>query len=277
MSSDYSGGGDPARSLALLWGVAKAPNRGPKAGLTVNGIVRAATELADAEGLPALSMRRVAERLGVGTMSLYTYVPAKAELLDLMLDRAMAETVPDDEVSLDRDGEATPSAAVAPPSPDPTTWRARLVAVAHANRELYLRHPWLLRVVTSRPTLGPGATAKYEHELRAVDGIGLSDLEMDAVVALIGGFVQGAVRGVVDAAEVERQSGLTELQWWEACAPLFAQVFDPARFPVVTRVGAAAGEEHQSATSPDHGFAFGLDRVLDGIDVLVRTRTGTAG
>lgn len=277
MSTDYSGGGDPARSLALLWGATKPPSRGPKAGLTVERIVRTAIELADAEGLPALSMRRVAERLGVGTMSLYTYVPAKAELLDLMLDRAMAETVPDDELPLDRAGEAADTDSLAPASPDPAAWRARLVAVAHANRELYLRHPWLLRVVTSRPTLGPGATAKYEHELRAVDGIGLSDLEMDSVVALIGGFVQGAVRGVVDAAEVERQSGLTELQWWEACAPLFAQVFDPERFPVVTRVGAAAGEEHQSATSPHHGFGFGLERVLDGIDVLVRARTGTPG
>lgn len=265
MSTDYSGGGDPARSLALLWGATTPSSRGPKAGLTVERVVRTAIELADAEGLPALSMRRVAERLGVGTMSLYTYVPAKAELLDLMLDRAMAETVPEhgpDDV---------------PPAPDPSAWRARLEAVAHANRDLYLRHPWLLRVVTSRPTLGPGATGKYEHELRAVDGIGLSDVEMDAVVALIGGFVRGAVRGAVDAAEVERESGLTELQWWEACAPLLEQVFDPARFPVATRVGAAAGEEHQSASSADHGFAFGLERVLDGIDVLVRARTGTPG
>jgi AcrR family transcriptional regulator len=263
MSTDYSGGGDPARSLALLWGATKPPSRGPKAGLTVERIVRTAIELADAEGLAALSMRRVAERLGVGTMSLYTYVPAKAELLDLMLDRVMAETVP----------ESDPSDA----TPDPSAWRPRLEAVAHGNRDLYLRHPWVLRVATSRPTLGPGATGKYEHELRAVDGIGLSDVEMDAVVALVGGFVRGAVRGAVDAAEVERESGLTELQWWEACAPLLEQVLDPARFPVATRVGAAAGEQHQSANSADHGFAFGLERVLDGIDVLVRSRTGTAG
>ncbi|MCA1656013.1 MAG: TetR/AcrR family transcriptional regulator, partial [Pseudonocardiaceae bacterium] len=94
-SRHYGGRGDPIRSMQLMWGDGPAPrSRGPKQGLTVDRIVRAGIEIADADGLAALSMRRVAERLGVGTMSLYTYVPAKAELVDVMYDRAVGTVDP---------------------------------------------------------------------------------------------------------------------------------------------------------------------------------------
>jgi hypothetical protein len=95
---------------------------------------------------------------------------------------------------------------------------------------------------------------------------------MDAVVTLINGFVHGAVRGAVEAAEAERRTGMTDEQWWARQAPLLERVFDPARFPVAARVGAAAGEEHQAAVDPAHAFEFGLERVLDGIEALVRSR-----
>ncbi|MGH3621146.1 MAG: TetR/AcrR family transcriptional regulator, partial [Sciscionella sp.] len=78
---EYGGGSDPKRSMELLWSIGEAPSRGPKQRLSLAEVVRAAIELADVDGLGALSMRRVAERLGIGTMSLYTYVPAKAELI----------------------------------------------------------------------------------------------------------------------------------------------------------------------------------------------------
>ena len=90
-TGNYASSGDPQRTMKLLWGVADAPTRGPKPALTVEDIVRAAVELADAEGLAAVSMRKVAERLGKSAMSLYSYVPGKAELLDLMIDRTLAE------------------------------------------------------------------------------------------------------------------------------------------------------------------------------------------
>ena len=86
-TTEHSGSGDVSRSLELLWGLGERPSRGPKPGLTLDRIVTAAVAVADAEGLGALSMRRVATDLGVGTMSLYRYVPGKAELLDLMLDK----------------------------------------------------------------------------------------------------------------------------------------------------------------------------------------------
>ncbi|NUT09445.1 MAG: TetR/AcrR family transcriptional regulator [Nonomuraea sp.] len=252
MTVEYPGKGDPARSLALLWRTSERASRKGRPELSVDRIVRAAIEVADAEGLPALSMRRVAERLGVGTMSLYTYVPGKPELLDVMLDTVYAETARPEDV--------------------PGGWRARLELIARENWALYLRHPWLLQVAVSRPVLGPNATAKYDYELRAVDGIGLTDLEMDSVITLITGFVHGTARGAVEAAQAESRTGLTDMEWWAAHAPFLSRISDATRFPTAARVGQSAGEALQAAYSPEHAFEFGLQRVLDGVQVLVDSR-----
>ncbi len=252
MTTEYSGSGDPARSLALLWRAREQPSRG-KAGLSVDQIVDAAIEVADIEGLAALSMRRVAERLGVGTMSLYTHVPGKAELLDVMLDTVYGET-------------ARPEGVAG-------GWRARLEQIARENWALYHRHPWMLHVATGRPPLGPNVTAKYDYELRAVDGIGLTDVEMDSVISLISGHVQSAARGAVEASQVEQRTGMTDEQWWWAHAPLLAKIVDTSRYPTATRVGTAAGVAHGAAYNPEHAFEFGLQRVLDGIDALIQARS----
>jgi AcrR family transcriptional regulator len=249
---EYSGKGDPARSLALLWRTSERTSRKGRPELSVERIVRAAIDVADAEGLQALSMRRVAERLGVGTMSLYTYVPGKPELFDVMLDTVYGETA--------RPEDATGG------------WRGRLEQIARENWALYLRHPWLLQIAATRPVLGPNATAKYDYELRAVDGIGLTDLEMDSVITLITGFVHGAARGAVEAAQAESQTGMTDEQWWAAHAPFLSLIADPGRFPTAARVGQAAGEAFNAAYSPEHAFEFGLQRVLDGIEALVSQR-----
>ncbi|MGO4423231.1 TetR/AcrR family transcriptional regulator, partial [Streptomyces sp. MCAF7] len=89
-TTEHSGSGDISRSLELLWGTGERPSRGPKRGLTLERIVTAAIAVADAEGLAAVSMRRLSAELGTGTMSLYRYVPGKAELLDLMLDQVQS-------------------------------------------------------------------------------------------------------------------------------------------------------------------------------------------
>jgi AcrR family transcriptional regulator len=255
VTTEYSGSGDPKRSMELLWGVQERPRRGPRPRLTVEEITFAAIEVADTEGLAALSMRRVAERLGIAAMSLYTYVPGKAELLDLMLDTVSAET--------------------ARPADVPGGWRGRLEQVARQNWELYRRHPWMVHIAPGRPVLGPNMLAKYDYELGAVEGTGLTDVEMDSVLTLVLGHVAGTARGVVDAAEAERRTGMTDAQWWEAHAPLLEQVFDAARFPTAARVGAAAGEALQAAYDPEHAFEFGLRRVLDGVGVLVASRRQT--
>jgi AcrR family transcriptional regulator len=254
--TEYSGGGDPTLSMQLLWGTREPPTRGPKRGLDLARIVAAAIEVADAQGLTALSMRRVAEELGVGTMSLYRYVPGKAELLDLMLDAAYAEMLRIDSETSTRD----------------EPWRAALAQVAHRYRAMYLRHPWILQFAVSRPPLGPNVMDAYDRDLRAVEGAGLTDLEMDAVISLVSGFVQSAARGAVDVTLAEQRTGLTDRQWWEAHAPLLEKVFDPERYPIAARVGAAAGEANQAAYNPQHAFDFGLARLLDGVAALINAR-----
>ena len=254
VTTEYSGSGDPTRSMELLWGVQGRPRRGPKPRLTVEQITRAAIELADTEGLAALSMRRVAERLGVGAMSLYTYVPGKAELIDLMVDAVYGERSLPDQAG---DG-----------------WRARLEGVARGNWALYRRHSWMLQVATIRPVLGPNALAKYDEELHAIEGIGLTDIEMDSVLTLVLQHVTGAARLLVEAAEAQSRTGMTDEEWWAAHAPLLAKVFDADRYSVAARVGTAAGEAHEAAFDPEHAFEFGLTRVLDGVAVLVRSGSG---
>jgi AcrR family transcriptional regulator len=233
--------------MALLW---RGPERpAPRSGLTVDRIVAAAIDLADTDGLAALSMRRVAEQLGVGVMSLYTYVPSKAELIDVMLDTVLGQ-VPRPE---DIEGN----------------WRTRLEQIARDNLASYQRHPWLLQLAVQRPPMGPHLIAKYDYELRPLTGIGLTEVEMDSVLTLLLGYVAGAARGAVEAAQAERRTGLTDEQWWAAHAPLLEKVLDPARYPIATAVGSAAGETYQAAYDPTHAFEFGLQRVLDGIEVFI--------
>jgi hypothetical protein len=159
------------------------------------------------------------------------------------------------------------------PADVPGGWRGRLEQIAAENWDLLRRHPWMLHVAAaSRPPLGPNMVAKYDYELGAVDGIGLTDVEMDSVLTLLLGFVQGAARAAADAAEVAADTGLTDEEWWHASAPYLEKVFDATRFPIAARVGAAAGEALGAAYDPRHAFEFGLQRVLDGIDALVRNR-----
>ncbi|GLW90590.1 TetR/AcrR family transcriptional regulator [Actinokineospora globicatena] len=243
---------DPTRSLALLWRTREPASRDGRADLSVDKIVRVAIAVADAEGVGALTMRRVSEALGVGTMSTYTYVQGKPELLDLMVDTAYGEV----------------------PALDPSgTWRDRLARVAWANWELYLAHPWLAHVETSRPVLGPNLIAKYERELTALDGTGLDDVELDSVLTLVLGHVRTAARASADSRDLERSTGLTDEQWWRVQAPWLTRFSTPGRHPTAERVGTAAGTEHGSAYSPEHILRFGLDRLLDGIEVLVERRT----
>ena len=247
--SPRTGSGDPARTLQLLWrDPAAVPRHGPRQQLTVDQVVAAATALADAEGLEAVTMRRVAQHLGVVPMTLYTYVPGKAELLDLMLDTAYQQMPRTDTAG--------------------QPWRRRLTAIAAENRALFETHPWAAAVSTSRPPLGPGQMAKYEHELAALDGLGLDDIQIDAALTHLLAFVQAWARAAADA-QAARREGPDDEQWWAANAPLLAKVLDPAAYPLAVRVGTAAGTAHGAAYSPAHAYDFGLRVIVDGLAALI--------
>jgi AcrR family transcriptional regulator len=248
-----SSAGDPARTLQLLWRDPTAvPRHGPRQGLSIDTVVDTATGLADAESLDAVTMRRLAQVLGVAPMTLYTYVPGKAELLDLMLDAAYARMP-----RADTSGQP---------------WRQRLAAIAAENGALFETHPWAATVSTIRPPLGPGQMAKYEHELSAFGGLGLDDVTVDDCLTYLLSFVQACARAAADARDIQRDSAVDDGQWWAANAPLLARVFDEDAYPTAARVGAAAGAAHGSAYSPGHAYDFGLQRVLDGLAALIDSR-----
>jgi len=250
MPGERTSGGDPARTLALLWrDPAVVPRHGPRQGLSIDAVVAAATQVADTEGLDAVTMRRVAKTLGVAPMTMYTYVPGKAELLDLMLDAAYTNMP-----RLDTSGQP---------------WPRRLAAIADENKALFESHPWAATISTIRPPLGPGMMAKYEHELSALEGLGLDDVLMDASLTYLLGFVQAWARAVTDARAVQHDTAMDDNEWWAASGPLLARVLDETAYPLAARVGSAAGAAHGSAYSPGHAYTFGLERVLAGLSQLI--------
>jgi AcrR family transcriptional regulator len=250
MYTERTGTGDPARTLALLWrDSAVGPRHGPRQGLSIDAVVAAATQVADKEGLGAVTMRRVAKVLGVAPMTLYTYVPSKAELLDLMVDAAYT-SMP----RLDTSGQP---------------WRQRLAAIANENKALYENHPWAATISSIRPPLGPGIMAKYEHELSALEGLGLDDVVMDASLTYLLSFVQAWARADADARAVRHDTAMDDNDWWATSGPLLARVLDETAYPIAARVGSAAGAAHGSAYSPGHAYTFGLERVLAGLSQLI--------
>jgi AcrR family transcriptional regulator len=252
VSPDRSSAGDPARTLSLLWRLPSPSRRGPRPGRSVDAVVDAAIGLAHADGLDAVTMRRVAELVGTAPMTLYTYVPGKAELLDLMLDTVYARMPRTDTAG--------------------QPWRDRAAAVAGENRAMFAAHPWAAEISTGRPPLGPGQMAKYEHELGALDGLGLTDVDLDAALAHLLAFVRSHASDAAAAIAARRASRMDDREWWEVNAPLLARVFDPSTYPTAARVGTAAGEAHGSAWDAEHAWTFGLTTVLDGLDSLVRRR-----
>lgn len=254
-NSPMTGSGEPSQTLALLWGVPTAERRrkGPNRSLSVATIIDAALSLADEEGIIAVTMRGVAERVGLSAMSVYTYVPGKAELLDLMVD-ALYLRMPR-------------------PAWHRSPWRSRLTRVADDNRTLLAEHPWLTEIATlSRPPLGPGTLNKYEHELAAFDGTGLSDLDIDAALTYLLGFVQSHMRAAHDAQRATTDTAMSDQQWWDANESVLRNAFDPEAFPRATRIGSAAGQAQGAAWSADSAWRFGLDRTLDGLSALIDDR-----
>ena len=245
---DDSGGGLPA-SIEMAWGLRERPHKGPKRELSLDQIVAAAIRLADSEGLAAVSMSRVAAAAGHSTMALYRHVAAKGQLVELMLDSAHGP----------------------PPAPEPGEgWRPGLARWAWAELAVYRQHPWALSVPLSGPPVMPNAVSWLESGLQSMGRAGLSEGEKMSVILLLTGYVRNAamVAVQIDAAFLaaapkgeDAMSGYTRL---------LGRLIDPHRFPGLTAVLASGVLD--TTDEWDDEFAFGLERVLDGIGVLVAAR-----
>ncbi|MGH4029615.1 TetR/AcrR family transcriptional regulator [Actinomycetota bacterium Odt1-20B] len=245
-TSGSDSSGDVTRSMELLWGGGERPTRGPKPALTLDRITTAAVALADAEGLAAVSMRRLSQELGTGTMSLYRYVPGKAELLALMLDRVQRPTED--------------------PEPFTGTWRDAVEAYAHETLAQYRAHPWLLQVNQARPVLGPSAVGNLEKVVSRIEPMGLDGPELIGVMVMVEAYVTGAARSQAQEIEAQRTTGLTDEAFWTAQQPFLEKAMQSGDYPTVAGLS-------EDTFSPDFDhFAFGLQRILDGLDALVAQR-----
>ncbi|WUC07965.1 TetR/AcrR family transcriptional regulator [Nocardia sp. NBC_00565] len=231
--------------MSLLWRHAVPPRsggRGPKQTVSVDAVIAAAVVIADRDGYEKVSMRAVAGELGLRPMSLYTYVPSKEALTVLMVDAV-----------------AQQDALI----PAGLPVRDRMAAIAGQVRAELIAHPWLLEVPPWRLVLGPGRMRRYERQLAAIEGIGLSDLAMDRVIAVLSEFATGNARMAI--AGIRSATELTDAQWWEQHGPLLTEVMSVEEFPLASRVGAVVGERYQAPSDPDGAFVFGLAKLLDGI------------
>ncbi|WP_033439853.1 TetR/AcrR family transcriptional regulator [Saccharothrix sp. NRRL B-16314] len=257
----FAGQGDAGRSMRLLW---RGSDGGSGPGLSVDVILDAAIEVADRDGMAALSMRAVGERLGRSAMALYTYVPSKAELVDLMYDRVLAELP----VEYPMDGG----------------WRVALRAWAEDVRAFFLAHPWVLQVSQARPVLGPNEFAMVETLLRVLRATGLDASVLRGVVGVVMQFVRGAAGVIAEARRAARETGMTDEEWWYSRSSVFEEVAPDfaVRFPLSAWIGSeepppVEGDECVPYLERDavRNFAVGLDVLLDGVEAAVaRARAG---
>ena len=257
MTKDLTDAGDPRRSIALLWGRHEPGRRGPKARLSPEKVIQAAIALADAEGLSALSMRRVAEAVGVSPMSLYTYVPSKAELVDMMFDRVLGDT--------------------ADPGTEVVTWREKMAFMARERWALSERHPWLLDLAVNRPPLGPNFMRKAQVMVRALDGMNLEPLEVALAADALQDYITGALRTAREAREAVAHGGLTDEEWFARVGLVLEQHMAPEDFEAVNRLTEARRRRAHLPTLRSARFEFGLQRMLDGLEAFIQARGKAAG
>lgn len=260
--TDYPGSGDPKRTLDLLWRVAQQRSRGPRPALAIEQVVEAAVAVADEGGLDALSIRSVAKRLGTSPMSIYTYVPSKAELLDLVHDHVLGE--------LRHDYSQVPH------------WRDAMEAYVRDHLAVYSRHPWMAHLSLARTALGPNSFGVLEIQTSILSRLHLMPLQLTAGASAIDMFLNGVGRAVTDARAAASATGMTDDEWWQARAPLLADITADhdfaVRYPTLSRLESERAFE-QPLRAPDDttsymereildGFELGLTLLLDGLQAL---------
>ena len=245
--------GDLPRSLEVLWRRADQRRGAAKQALSLERIVAAAIEVADAEGLAGLSMARVAEKLGCATMSLYRHVSSKDDLQVFMMDAAPGEPP---ELAL-ADGD----------------WRGGLERWAHELRAVYLRHPWVLQIVGSSPPLEPGQLAWLDRGLAALRATRLRPAEKLSVIMLLLYYVRGEAQLAAGRARGAPPDRASDREVLERYGRTMAQLIDPERLPALGEaIAAGVFDPSREDTDALPHFEFGLARVLDGIAALEAAR-----
>jgi AcrR family transcriptional regulator len=242
--------------LDVLWGRRERGQRGPKPGLSVDAIVETAIGIGDTEGLDAVSMARVASELGFTPMSLYRYVSSKDELLQLMWN---ASALGAENIVLKGRG-----------------WRPKLRMWAILQREGIDRHPWITQMPMAAPPLAPNSLTFVERGLESLDNTGLSDADKLRVIGLLSSYTLSEARMAHDAARAAAQAGAASEgapsasgHVWSFEA-LLRELIDEKTYPRLYRIAwSEAIGDNPSGFDEKEEYAFGVDRILDGVQVLI--------
>jgi AcrR family transcriptional regulator len=250
----------PDQPLEPIW--ARSEPRGRRAPRSREDVAEAAIAVADTEGFEAVSMRRVASELGLGTMSLYHYVRSKDELLDLMSDGIMAGQLVDD-------GELRRG------------WRAGLTAIAHATRSNFERHPWMGAAMRPRAGTAPGPNGMrhVDQSLAAVADIGTDIATRMEIIALVDDYVIGFVLRTQAVADATAAESADDPEWMKTVFDYLRRELETGAYPSLQReldANRAAGgtDEGMARMALDEGrFERGLERILDGIEAGLERKT----
>ena len=239
----WSGTPEGQAVLRLLWDPPGPPARGPRPKVTLSAIVEAGIAVVRSDGLEALSMRKVAAKVGVGVMSLYTYVPGRSELVELMIDHVFAEVE-----RVDRS----------------LGWRKQLSFIAEQQAALFQRHPWILATTVWRMPMGPNVLDAEEDLYRALRVAGLTPVQIQGVRNLIAWHLQGVARTSLQEEEITKQTGVTNEDYWESRNSFWNTYFEPERYPTMVWI-----YEHGGFDLPEPAGDYAFERLLDGIQTLV--------
>jgi len=238
------------RRSQLLWEDRTPASRGPKAGLTPDDVVQAAIEIADEEGLAAVTMHAVAAKVGFTTMAIYRYFPNKEALYDAIVDAGMG----------------------LPPRPaEPRdNWRSEVTRWAHAKRAMMIDRPWLAELPFVAAPHGPNWLSWLEAVADSLSRTGISGVLVGQMLSIVDGYTRGASDTAISLSRAQR-SGTTTEQWAGAVGADLGRAIGDPRFPAFAALLTAPSDG--KPWTMDESFDFGLQRVLDGIELYVTSAT----
>lgn len=237
--------------LRRLWRLPTSSRLGRPAELDVERVVRAAVDLADREGLAAVTLSKVAKTLGYTTMALYRHVGSKDELYALMADLVSGP----------------------PPDPAGASWRDGLRGWAYALRARHLEHVWLAQLPVSGPPSGPNGIGWLDAGLRVLRDTGLGWGAKVGVMTVLSGYVRSASQLTQELAAGRRDTGMDQAEAEQAYGRALVRLVDSERFPEAAELfGSDLFEtmpEQIEGDPSDVDFTFGLELVLDGVAAAV--------
>lgn len=234
------------RRSQLLWEDRSPATRGPKAAFAPAEVVQAAIDIADHDGLGAVTMQAVSARLGFTTMAIYRYFPNKETLYDAIVDAGMG--------------------LPPPPAPPAADWRTEVTTWAHAKREMLCARPWLAELPFVAAPHGPNWLAWLEALARPLSRLGLPPAEVGQMISVIDGYTRGASDTSISLAR-ERTRGVSERAWAAAVGADLGRAIGDPRYTHFAAILTAPSDGHPR--SMRESFDFGLQRVLDGIELYV--------